>query len=72
MGVKIREKDKGSGVFWVFAIHQGRRRSWRAGPYDTAEQVAQRIAIKLADDPDSLFKGRGKPKPLFKKWLNSG
>lgn len=73
MGVKIREKLKGSGVYWVFVAQNGRRRSLKAGSYDVAEEVAKRLTIKLADDPDSVFKGREKPKPLFKtvvkQWL---
>jgi len=73
MGVKIREKIKGSGVYWVFVAQDGRRRSLKAGSYDVAEEVAKRLTIKLSDDPDSVFKQREKPKPQFKKlseeWL---
>jgi len=31
MGVKVREKEKGSGVWYVFISHQGRRKSKRIG-----------------------------------------
>jgi len=27
MGVKVREKPKGSGVWWIFIEHQGRRKA---------------------------------------------
>jgi integrase len=67
MGVKIREKIRGSGIYWVFAAQDGRRRSWKAGPLDVAKEVAKRITIKLTDDPDSVFKQREAPKPQFKR-----
>lgn len=48
-------------------------RSIQAGNYEVAEEVATRLRIKLADDPDSLFKEKEKPKPFFravvKQWL---
>lgn len=38
-----------------------------------AEEVAERLRIKLADDPDSLFKEKQRSKPFFKsvvkQWL---
>jgi len=73
MGVRVREKRKGTGVFWVFINHEGRRRSLKAGSLDVANEVAERLRIRLADAPDEVFKEREKPKPLFKivvkQWL---
>ena len=31
MGVKVREKPKGSGVYWVFINHGGTRESKKVG-----------------------------------------
>ncbi len=31
MGVTVREKVKGSGVWWVFISHQGKRKSKKIG-----------------------------------------
>lgn len=75
MGVRIREKKKGSGEWWCFIHHQGRRRSVKAGKYDVAEELQKRLIIKLAEDPDSLFKPKERPRPLFKavvrQWLET-
>ncbi len=48
MGVKIREKPKGSGVWWIFINHQGKRKSKRIGDKRTAKEVAKKIEAKLA------------------------
>jgi len=48
MGVKIREEPKGSGVFYVFINHRGKRKAKRIGKNkDTARQVAEKIKAKL-------------------------
>jgi len=44
MGVKVREKKKGSGIWWVFIDHQGRRRSKKIG---RDKKAAKSIAIKI-------------------------
>jgi integrase len=31
MGVKVRERPKGSGIYWVFIDHQGKRKSKKIG-----------------------------------------
>lgn len=70
MGVKIREKPKGSGLWWVFISHKGKRKSKRIGRNKKlAREVAKRIEGMIA---------RGEFKitelPLFKdyadRWLN--
>ena len=47
MGVKIREKIKGSGEWWVFINHQGRRRSKRVGTEKAALKVREYIEARL-------------------------
>lgn len=48
MGVKIREKPPGSGVWWLFINHQGRRRSKRIGTdREIAEEVAEKVRARL-------------------------
>lgn len=44
MGVKVREKKKGSGIWWVFINHQGRRKAKKIG---TDKKVALAVAKKL-------------------------
>ena len=47
MGVRIREKPKDSGVWWVFIHHEGRRTSRRVGDQEAAEEVARQIQARL-------------------------
>jgi len=47
MGVQVREKKKGSGVWWVFINHNGKRRSKRIGKEKAAHEVAEIIEAKL-------------------------
>jgi len=48
MGVSVREKKKGSGVWWVFISHLGRRKAKKIGTdKDLADEVAEKIKAKL-------------------------
>jgi integrase len=47
MGVTIREKIKGSGEWWVFINHKGRRKSKQVGSKKAAEKVQEIIAARL-------------------------
>jgi len=47
MGVKVREKIEGSGIFWVFVNHRGSRKSKKVGPRELAEKVAKIMAANL-------------------------
>ena len=48
MGVKVREKPKGSGVYWIFIEHQGRRKAKKIGKDKRlANKVAKKIEAKL-------------------------
>lgn len=48
MSVKVREKIKGSGEWWIFINHGGARKSKKIGPKAEAEKVAAIVAGKLA------------------------
>ena len=54
MGVRIREKPKASGVWWVFIHHAGRRTSRRVGDQEAAEEVARQIQARLTLGQDAL------------------
>ncbi|MDY6987943.1 MAG: site-specific integrase [Thermodesulfobacteriota bacterium] len=73
MGVKVREKVKGSGEWWVFINHQGRRKSKRVGSEDLALEVAKKIEAKLTLGDLDLEKKEAVPCPTFsdysKHWL---
>ncbi|MCZ6876694.1 MAG: tyrosine-type recombinase/integrase [Acidobacteria bacterium] len=47
MGVRIREKVKGSGEWWIFVAHNGKRTSRKVGDRKAAEEVALKIQAKL-------------------------
>ena len=48
MGVKIRERPKGSGVFWVFIDYQGERKAKKVGKNrKLAMDIAKKIEAKL-------------------------
>jgi integrase len=48
MGVKVREKVKDSGEWWVFINHQGKRRSKKVGDKRAANAVARKARERLA------------------------
>ncbi len=47
MGVTIREKIKGSDVWWVFVAHKGRRTSRKVGDRKAAREAARKIEARL-------------------------
>ncbi len=47
MGVRVREKPIGSGVYWIFIHHHGKRKSKKIGNEDTANKVAEKIKAHL-------------------------
>ncbi|MDA2928489.1 site-specific integrase [Acidobacteria bacterium AH-259-O06] len=48
MGVKVREKVKGSNIWWVFVIHDGKRVSRRVGDKKSALEAKRKIEARLA------------------------
>ncbi len=47
MGVRVREKNEGSGIYWVFVAHQGRRTSRKVGDRTVAREAARKIQARL-------------------------
>jgi len=48
MGVKVRERPKGSGVWWVFIDHHGKRKAKKIGKDKRlANKVAKKIEAKI-------------------------
>ena len=45
--VTVREKPKGSGCWWLFIHHAGRRRARRVGTGKRGKQLAEAAAIKI-------------------------
>ena len=71
MGVVVREKVKGSGVWWLFINHNGVRKAKKIGGKKEAKQAAKRLEAKLAAKDLRID---DKPVPLFKEmakdWLS--
>ena len=73
MGVKLREKPKGSGIWWIFINHHGKRRSKKIGRDKVkANRAAKETEAKLTlGDLDINEFNRACPllKPYAQKWL---
>jgi integrase len=68
MGVKVRERPKGSGVWWIFIDHKGKRKAKRVGSEEAARKAAKLIEAKLTLG-DVGVADREKPKaPAFKEY----
>ncbi len=73
MAVKVRERPKGSGDWWIFIDHQGTRKAKKIGKdKKLAQEAAKKIAAKLALGDMGIMEDRP-PAPTFKeyaeKWL---
>ncbi len=72
MGVTVREKPKGSGVWWIFVNDRGQRQSRRIGSKSAAVRVQKEIEAELARE---AFRIGRKDIPTFheyaENWLES-
>jgi integrase len=68
MAVRVREKPKGSGVWWIFINHHGKRKSKKIGKDKRlARKVAEKIKAKLVLNELSIEKINSKC-PTFKEY----
>ena len=67
MGVKVREKVKGSGAWWVFISHGGRRTSRKVGSEKAALEVAKKIEAKLTLG-EAFLKEKKPPVPKLEEY----
>ncbi|MEI6127738.1 MAG: site-specific integrase [Pseudomonadota bacterium] len=67
MGVTIREKPKGSGIYWLFINHQGKRKAKRVGDKKAAQALARQVEQRLAAKDLGILKEE-KTVPLFKDY----
>jgi integrase len=71
MGVKVRERPKGSGVWWIFIDHQGKRKAKKIGrDEDLAQDVAKKIEAKLVLGEFGILKPEKPETPCFKDYAN--
>jgi integrase len=47
MGVKVKEKVNGSGEWWIFIDHKGKRKAKKIGNKRTATEAARKIEARL-------------------------
>ena len=73
MGVRVREKPEGSGVYWIFINHQGKRKSKRIGTDEKlSHDVAEKIKAKLVlgeFDIEKIKPSMPKFKEVSEMWL---
>src|SRR5215467_7151122 len=68
MGVKVREKEKDSGIWWVFINHKGKRSSRQVGTKKAAEKVKEHIEARLKLGQDALPTEKPPVPTLQKYW----
>jgi len=68
MGVKIREKPNGSGEWWIFINHHGKRKSKRVGDLVTAKEVAKKVGAKLVLQQFELNEEEANELPTLKEY----
>ncbi|MBW1992782.1 MAG: hypothetical protein JRI59_11950 [Deltaproteobacteria bacterium] len=68
MGVKVRERPQGSGIWWLFIDHQGTRKAKKIGrDKKLALEAAKKIEAKLALGDLGVMADKPKP-PSFKEY----
>lgn len=71
MGVRVRKKVPGSGVWWIFINHHGRQKSKQVGKdRRTAMGVAKKIEAKLTLGDMKVEKQPENKIPLFKEYAS--
>jgi len=61
MGVRVREKVEGSGIYWVFVAHKGRRTSRKVGDRRAAREAARKIEARLTLGKGAFPEMKAKP-----------
>ena len=74
MGVKVREKPAGSGIWWVFVNHKGKRRSKKIGKdKKAARDFAKKFEARLVLGEFGFLESDESPtfKAYADRWLNT-
>jgi len=72
MAVIVREKVKGSGEWWVFINHKGKRRSKKVGSKKAANAVAREVEARLAKGDMGMIREKCPTLSIYgKQWLES-
>jgi len=67
MGVLVRERPEGSGIYWVYINHKGKRKAQKVGDKKAANTIARRVEERLASGDLGLFQ-EVKQSPIFEKY----
>jgi integrase len=70
VGVKVKEKVKGSGEWWIFINHRGKRKAKKIGNEKTAFEVARKIEAKLTLGDMGLLEKEKAKSPAFKEYAD--
>jgi len=74
MGVTVREKTKGSGIYWIFIRHNGIRKSQKIGTKKQADTIADIVRGQLAKNKLGILDKKPDPGPTFNNiaehWLD--
>ena len=75
MGVRVRERPKGSGIYWIFIDHQGKRKAKKVGrDKRLANEAAKKIEAKLILGHFDLSPDENQTPPTFgeyaKNWIS--
>ena len=69
MGVKVRERPEGSGIYWVMIDHQGKRKSKKIGKdKTTANKIAKKIEAKLVLSDLDILETHATEQPNFEEY----
>ena len=69
MGVKVKERPEGSGIWWIFINHDGKRKAKKVGKDKrTAMEAARKIEARLTLGDMDLDDGAAKP-PTLKEYI---
>ena len=71
MGVTVREKVEGSGIYWVFVAHQGRRTSRKVGDRKAAREAARKIQARLTLGKGAFGQKAKLPAPKLEQYFKS-
>ena len=69
-GVKVKEKDKGSGIWYIFIDHKGTRKARKIGrDKRKANQVAKDVEQRLAAGDLGLLDSQTEKVPTLKEYV---
>ena len=72
MAVIVRARVKGSGEWWIFINHKGKRRSKKIGDKATANKVAKEVRERLAIGELGIVREKCQNVANYgQKWLDS-